>query len=65
MGFLPPLPVVLEELRQAFNRGERNLHCDHNIPIEERPDLRLDLDNLKTRCNACHARKTAKESSGW
>lgn len=60
---LPPAKQVLEELRRAFARGERHLHADHQIPIDERPDLRLDLDNLKTRCDKCHRAKTARESA--
>jgi 5-methylcytosine-specific restriction endonuclease McrA len=59
----PPAKHVLEELRSAFARGDRHLHADHQIPIEERPDLRLDLDNLKTRCDKCHRAKTARESA--
>lgn len=31
---------------------------DHIIPIEQRPDLRLDWDNLQSLCNPCHERKT-------
>ena len=57
----PPAAEIVEELRSAFNRGERHLHADHQIPIEERLDLRLVLDNLKTRCDRCHNRKTATE----
>src|ERR1700758_2216117 len=54
----PPIDRVLAELRDNHNRGDRHLHADHEIPIAERPDLRLDLDNLKTRCDACHRAKT-------
>jgi 5-methylcytosine-specific restriction endonuclease McrA len=57
----PPLDEVLAFLRQAFNRGERHLHGEHIIPIEGRPDLRLDLDNYATRCNLCHSAKTMRE----
>jgi hypothetical protein len=32
------------------------------FPIAARPDLRLSLDNLRTRCNACHSAKTMRES---
>ena len=38
-----------------------HLHADHQIPIEQRPDLRLDLDNLRTRCNRCHNAKSMRE----
>ncbi len=60
---LGPAPVeqVLAELRERFSRGERHLHADHQIPITVRPDLRLDLDNLRTRCNTCHSAKTMRE----
>jgi hypothetical protein len=60
----PPLEEVLGFLRQAFNRGDRHLHGDHVIPIENRPDLRLDLDNYATRCNLCHSAKTMRELKG-
>ena len=58
----PPTAEVLTELRARFARGERHLHADHEIPIEVRPDLRLDLDNLRTRCDGCHRAKTMRES---
>ena len=61
----PPTAAILEELREAYNQGHRHLHADHEIPIEERPDLRLDLDNLKTRCDRCHNAKTAREDGGF
>jgi len=56
-----PVDRVLDDLRRALNSGERHLHADHQIPIQVRPDLRLDLDNLKTRCDKCHNRKTMNE----
>jgi 5-methylcytosine-specific restriction endonuclease McrA len=59
---LPPADRVLEELRQRFHRGETHLHCDHIIPIEERPDLRLDLENMQTLCDPCHRRKSMAQS---
>jgi 5-methylcytosine-specific restriction protein A len=58
---IPPTVKVLQELRERFHQGEKHLHADHQVPIEERPDLRLDLDNLRTRCNSCHNAKTMKE----
>lgn len=27
----------------------------HRLPIEQRPDLRLDITNLESLCNQCHA----------
>ena len=60
----PPTDTVLAELRENFNRGKRHLHADHEIPIAERPDLRLDLDNMRTRCDGCHRAKTMRETRG-
>lgn len=31
---------------------------DHIIPIKDRPDLRLDMDNLQSLCKSCHQVKT-------
>ena len=59
----PPADQVLAELRDRFARNERHLHMDHQIPITIRPDLRLSLDNLRTRCNSCHRAKTFREST--
>jgi 5-methylcytosine-specific restriction enzyme A len=58
-----PVPVekVLDELRRRYTHGERHLHADHVVPIEERPDLRLSLDNLATRCNVCHNARTMRQ----
>jgi 5-methylcytosine-specific restriction enzyme A len=58
----PPVEQVLAELRERFSQGERHLHADHQIPIAARPDLRLSLNNLRTRCNGCHSAKTMRES---
>ena len=62
---LPPPAQILAELRQRFARGERHLHADHQLSIEKRPDLRLDLDNVRTRCDACHRSKTNREDGGF
>lgn len=61
----PPARVVLQLLRIAYARNEQHLHADHQMSIEERPDLRLDLDNLRTRCNRCHSEKTAREDHSF
>lgn len=60
----PPVEQILHELRDRHNRKERHLHADHEIPIQERPDLRLSMENLRTRCNACHSAKTLRELRG-
>jgi 5-methylcytosine-specific restriction enzyme A len=36
---------------------------DHCIPIVERPDLRLDWDNLQSSCKSCHSAKTKRENA--
>jgi hypothetical protein len=60
---VPPTNVILEELRQQWHGNKRHLHGDHDFPIEQRPDLRLDLDNYRTRCNECHSAKTIRENN--
>ncbi len=61
---LPPTGEILDFLRREFAAKRRHLHADHEIPIEKRPDLRLDLDNLKTMCSVCHGGKTRRERVG-
>ncbi len=41
--------------------GGRPLHVHHIIDVAERPELRLDLDNLMTLCHSCHSRITMKD----
>ena len=53
----PQTAAVLDELRARKVAGLRHLHGDHVLSIERRPDLRLDLGNIATRCDICHARK--------
>ena len=36
---------------------------DHIIAIAERPDLRLDWNNLRAMSKPCHDRRTAREQS--
>lgn len=38
---------------------------DHTIPTLVDWDKRLDLDNLKSMCNACHNRKTADDENKY
>lgn len=35
--------------------------CDHKITIEERPDLRLDPENLQSLCKAHHDGRKQRE----
>lgn len=38
-------------------RPRRATMVHHMIPLEERPDLALDLDNLRSLCDECHNRR--------
>lgn len=55
---LPSTDRILAELTANYRQGERHLQADHQIPITDRPDLRLSLENLRTRCDECHRKKT-------
>jgi 5-methylcytosine-specific restriction endonuclease McrA len=55
--------AVLAELRKAFARGERHLHADHIVPIEQDENRRLDLENMQTLCDRCHRLKTQTEGA--
>lgn len=58
---LPSTPKIVEELRLRSLAGARHLHADHIVPIAESPELRLELDNLATRCDQCHNRRTMRQ----
>jgi 5-methylcytosine-specific restriction endonuclease McrA len=60
---MPESEVVLKELRKAFALGERHLHADHIVPIEQDENRRLDLENMQTLCDRCHRRKTQTEGA--
>jgi 5-methylcytosine-specific restriction endonuclease McrA len=53
--------VILEELRRRKISNDVHLHGEHDVPIDVRPDLRLELDNYRTRCSVCHSAKTMRE----
>lgn len=48
------------------SRGRVTLarEVDHLMRISERPDLRLDWDNLRSLCERCHDAKSAAERAG-
>ena len=41
--------------------SQDNIHYDHVIPVEERPDLALVMANLRPLCLSCHSRTTARQ----
>lgn len=46
----------MDKLRDGLKvRPHRAEMVHHIIPVEERPDLALNLNNLRSLCNACHA----------
>jgi 5-methylcytosine-specific restriction protein A len=61
---VPDTLLVMEELRARQQAGGLHLQGDHIQTIADRPDLRLDVGNIATRCSRCHAKRTAREN-GW
>lgn len=49
--------VMCKAQGRVTTNKERKLDVDHIISIEERPDLRLDLDNLQVLCVPHHNQK--------
>lgn len=48
----------MDRLRAGYGiRPHRAQMVHHIIPLEERPDLALDLNNLRSLCNECHNRQ--------
>lgn len=45
----------MDRFRAGYGYRPRRAEMVHHIiPIEERPDLALELSNLRSLCNACH-----------
>ena len=48
----------MDALRAGWGiRPHRAEMVHHIIPLEERPDLGLDLNNLRSLCNECHNKR--------
>lgn len=48
----------MDRFRAGYGiRPHRAQMVHHIIPVEERPDLALDLNNLRSLCNECHNRE--------
>lgn len=43
------------------NRYGHKLEADHILERQDRPDLKLDINNGQALCRSCHARKTEQE----
>lgn len=41
--------------------GAPSREVDHIIPVAVRPDLRLELSNLRAFCKPCHSRRTMRD----
>jgi 5-methylcytosine-specific restriction endonuclease McrA len=52
---------LLQDPVCAFCNGRLATEVDHIRSIKERPDLRLEMTNLRSACRPCHSRRTAKE----
>jgi len=42
-------------------RDEEIMQVDHILPVSKFPELKMNMDNMRTLCPNCHARKSAKE----
>jgi len=51
-------PLCEDCLENEFVEPAVEVH--HVIKIAERPDLRLDIDNLRSLCKTCHSIRTAR-----
>ena len=46
----------MDRIRAGYGGKPRRAEMVHHIiPVKERPDLALELDNLRSLCSACHA----------
>ena len=46
---------------QTHCQGMLAVEVDHRVKIRNRPELRLEWDNLQSTCIPCHRAKTARE----
>lgn len=53
-------PFCVECLKLG-NHNIHNIQVDHIIPLEQRPDLKYDVDNLQSLCRSHHGKKTWAE----
>lgn len=54
----------MDRVRAGYGIRPRRAEMVHHIkPIEERPDLALEISNLRSLCNECHNREHPEK--GW
>lgn len=61
--FLRRNPMCAECKRQGIVRPAEEVH--HKQSIEDRPDLRLNWENLEALCKPCHSRETVRSGQGF
>jgi hypothetical protein len=57
-------PLCCDPMSRHPEHPKPNQNSHHIIPLIERPDLALDLDNLAATCTACHAEIERMERAG-
>ncbi len=53
--------MALPEFQVCRSCGQPATDLDHVLSVRDRPDLRLDVTNLRPLCHACHSRRTSRE----
>lgn len=48
----------------AMIRARQATVVHHKLSVEQRPDLRLELDNLISLCDACHNKRHPEKGGG-
>lgn len=61
---------MCQECMRRFRLGygiapRRATMVHHIVPIEERPDLALRLENLRSLCSECHNREHPEKGGPW
>lgn len=55
----------MDRFRAGYGFKPRRAEMVHHIiPISERPDLALELSNLRSLCNICHAQEHPEKGGG-
>ncbi len=56
----------MDRFRAGYGiKPNRAVMVHHIIPVEERPDLALDLNNLRSLCSECHNREHPEKHKPW